>query len=139
MKVGLFWRGLFHDMSKFLLSEFIPYAKYFYNEDGSLKQIRDNTGYYKPTDTGDKNFDFAWHLHSKRNRHHWQWWIQPDFKNNKVLEMKYEDVMEMICDWKGAGKAQKTPNVLLWYKKNKNKMILHPNTRKLVEKYINKV
>ena len=31
-KVGLYWRGLVHDMSKFRPSEFIPYARYFYGD-----------------------------------------------------------------------------------------------------------
>jgi len=29
-KNGLIWRGLMHDLSKFLPSEFIPYANFFY-------------------------------------------------------------------------------------------------------------
>ena len=29
---GLYWRGIIHDLSKFLPSEFIPYANYFYNK-----------------------------------------------------------------------------------------------------------
>lgn len=70
---GIPLRGLMHDFSKLRPSEFIPYARYFYNPDGSKREHkRDKTGYYKPTDTGDANFDFAWFLHQKRNRHHWQ-------------------------------------------------------------------
>jgi len=61
---GLYWQGLTHDLSKFLPSEFIPYANYFYGK-GKVKKVRDETGYYKPTDTGDKEFDFAWLLHQK--------------------------------------------------------------------------
>lgn len=49
-----------HDISKFRPSEFIPYAKFFYNSDGSKRQIRDKTGYYRSDDTGDSKFDFAW-------------------------------------------------------------------------------
>src|SRR3972149_1962592 len=75
-KVGLFWRGIRHDISKFLPDEFIPYANFFYKKADKMK--RDGTGYYKPTDTGDKAFDFAWLLHQKRNRHHWQWYLLPE-------------------------------------------------------------
>lgn len=40
----------------------------------------------------------------------------------------------MLADWKGAGKAQGTPNTKAWYQKNKNKMQLAPKTRELIEK-----
>jgi len=71
-KHGLIYRGLKHDISKFLPGEWFPYVEFFYGT--KAKQVRDETGYYKPTDTGNKAFDFAWLLHQKRNDHHWQWW-----------------------------------------------------------------
>ena len=142
---GLYWQGIVHDLSKFRPSEFIPYARHFHNPDGSKKQVRGKTGYYKPTDTGDSDFDFAWFLHQKRNRHHWQYWMIPTDDGNMVaLPMQYRYVIEMVCDWAGAGKAQgfvsPKENKLLetraWYAKNKDKMVLHHTTRKLVEAII---
>lgn len=55
-----------------------------------------------------------------------------------------EYVTEMVCDWIGAGKAQghfspkedpyfETRN---WYRKNKDKMQLHINTRNKIEEII---
>ncbi len=127
-KFGIYWRGLKHDMSKVRPSEFIPYAKFFYGK--KAKPVRDETGYYKPTDTGDSTFDFAWLLHQKRNDHHWQWWILPtDNGGEKVLDMPVKCRKEMLADWRGAGRAQGTPDVLKWYHKNQNKMRLHPMTR----------
>ena len=142
---GLYWRGLVHDLSKFRPDEFIPYARHFYNRDGSKKQARGKTGYYKPTDTGDPAFDFAWFLHQKRNRHHWQWWILPeDDGGTKIMEMDRDSVREMVCDWAGAGKAQgffSPPDdeyyeTRKWYEKNNQKMQLHPRTRTLVHTMI---
>ncbi len=134
---GLIWRGLKHDWSKFLPSEWLPYAGYFYEKDGSKRQIRDKTGYYKPTDTGDAAFDFAWLLHQKRNRHHCQWGILPlDDGGNKILDMPLKDRLEMFCDWRGAGRAQGVENyrdVRPWYEKNKDKMQLSPYTRACTE------
>ena len=43
---------------------------------------------------------------------------------------------EMLADWKGAGKAQGTPNCKKWYLINKNKMRLHPETRRWIEENI---
>lgn len=144
-KVGLIWQGIIHDVSKLLLSEFIPYANYFYGDKHDISRGRDENGYYKPTDTGDDAFDFAWLLHQKRNRHHWQWWILPEDEGGvKILEINYPYNMEMICDWLGAAKAQgKIPPkddkyfyTKKWYETHKNKMQLHPNTREFIEKTI---
>ena len=134
---GLVWQGIAHDISKFRPSEWFPYARHFHNADGSKRDARDKTGYYKPTDTGDKAFDFAWLLHQKRNRHHWQWWILPEDEGGvNILEIPTRYVDEMLCDWIGAGRAQgveewwdPTP----WYEKNKAKMQLHEDTRDFVE------
>jgi len=137
-KRGLYWQGIAHDFSKLLPSEFIPYARYFYGNNSDIRKGRDETGYYKPTDTGDKDFDYAWLLHQKRNKHHWQWWVLPEDEGGiKVLEMPDKYILEMICDWIGAGKAQGFGNnTKEWYNKNKHKMQLHPNTRKKVEELI---
>ncbi len=139
-KRGLYWRGLVHDLSKFLPSEFVPYSNFFYGK--SAKPIRDKTGYYKPTDTGDKAFDFAWLLHQKRNRHHWQWWILPEDEGGvKVLNIPEPFLTEMICDWIGAGKAQghfSPPEDSMletkkWWIANNHKMQLHVNTKRNIE------
>ena len=136
-RLGIPWRGLWHDMSKLRLDELIPYARYFNNPDGSPRSRRDETGYYKPTDTGDAAFDFAWLLHQKRNRHHWQWWILPeDNGGEKVLEMPATDLREMLADWQGAGQAQGTSDTATWYRVNKGKMRLHPHTRADIEIYL---
>ena len=139
-KKGLFFRGLLHDLSKFRPSEWFPYARFFYDKDGSKKTRRDKTGYYKPTDTGDDKFDFAWLLHQKRNDHHWQWWICPqEGRGYKTFAMSNKAIMEMHCDWIGAGRAQGIDNwddVRPWYRINKDKMILHPDTRVRIEDLI---
>jgi hypothetical protein len=129
-KAGIPWRGLVHDLSKFLPSEWIPYANYFYKP----KQ-RDETGYYKPCDTGDKAFDYAWLLHQKRNKHHWQWWVLPKGGGGvEILPMPDKYRKEMLADWRGAGRAQGYgDNTNEWYKANRNKMQLHPETRAWVE------
>ena len=135
---GLYYRGLAHDMSKFRLSEWFPYVNFFYGE--TAKPRRDSTGYYKPTDTGDKKFDFSWLLHQKRNDHHWQYWILPEDDGGlKVLEMSNNAVLEMLCDWYGASVAQgngKWDGVLKWYWANVHKMRLHSRTKKFVELYL---
>lgn len=124
---GLYWRGLTHDLSKFLPSEFFPYAKYFYGKEKTEKIERD--------------FDFAWLLHQKRNPHHWQYWIlREDDGKTKIFEMKKRYLMEMLFDWVGAGRAlgakydetDRFKETRIWYYNNMDKMKLHKNTRRQV-------
>ena len=132
-RVGLYWRGLIHDWSKFRPSEWRPYAEFFYGT--GAKPRRDSTGYYKPTDTGDAAFDFAWLLHQKRNKHHWQWWVLPEDEGGiKVLEMQEPYRTEMLCDWRGAGRSYGTPDTVKWYIANKDKMRLGLLTREFIER-----
>ncbi len=135
-RLGIPWLGIVHDMSKFLPSEWFPYVDAFYGDGakGCALIKRDSTGYYKPTDTGDAAFDFAWLLHQKRNRHHWQWFILPcDEDGTKVLVMPDRYQREMLADWRGAGRAQGKPDTVAWYRKNGPKMQLHPETRVWIE------
>lgn len=115
-KCGLYWRGIVHDLSKFLPSEFIPYARYFYG-DKNMKTSKD--------------FDFAWLLHQKRNDHHWQWWyLVMDEDKNVCIQMTDDALIEMICDWRGVGKALTgKDNSLKWYKEKHDRMLLNCVTR----------
>ncbi len=127
-KIGLFWKGLVHDLDKFKPKQWLAYARYFHEKDGTRKTIRDKTGYYKPHDTGDIDFDLAVKYHNQRNSHHWQFWCCPKDKGGvRTFEMPMKDVKEMICDWIGAGHAQKIDNwqdPTSWWKANQNKMQL---------------
>ena len=135
-RLGVPLRGVIHDISKYRLCELIPYARYFYEPCGRHREIaRSECGYYKPTQTGDKLFDFAWLLHQKVNDHHWQWWVLPkDDGGELVLKMADGAVREMVADWRGAGRAQRNGAwTALWYLENQHKMRLHPHTRAWIE------
>lgn len=149
-KMGIIWRGIIHDISKLLPSEFFPYADYFYG--GKIKNcydcifitgsqcssnysgIGDGTQAPKCKDFSTFEFDLAWLKHQHRNKHHWQHWLlKKDNGNTVAMEMPTAYVIEMVCDWIGAGKAQgfKSPKddkfkeTREWYFKNRPKMILH--------------
>lgn len=114
------FRLIIHDWSKFLPSEFIPYSNYFYREEK------------------DRNsFNLAWNYHQKRNSHHWQYYVLiNDSSKPKVepLQMPHKDILEMVCDWMGAGRAIKGEwDVVTWYESNKHNILLHPTTRTKVE------
>jgi len=128
-KYGCVWRAIVHDLSKFLPSEWFPYAEYFY-------------GVSPHPDVADKirakrkaAFDLAWLYHQRRNLHHHQYWVlNRDDGTQEALEMPDIYVREMLADWTGAGLAIHGKNECLeWYLKERHKMILHPSTREKVE------
>ena len=124
------WAALFHDLDKFLPDEWFPYARTFYAPDGSKQYIESEA------------FTLAWNFHQKRNRHHWQFWlITWDRGVTEPLPMPDVYRREMLADWIGAGRAIAAGNGQIWlmtntcdwYEKNKDKMILHPDTRAWIE------
>ena len=127
IKVGRipYHRLIFHDWTKFLPSEFIPYAKNFYGTKTEQTAI---------------DFDYGWLAHQNRNPHHWQYWIlvyDDDPKKDKPLRMPETYVREMVADWAGAGRAYNGKwDVVEWYNKHKDNIIIHPDTRGLVERLL---
>lgn len=88
------WRLVIHDWTKFLPSEWFQYARAFYAADGSRQ--------YKPNDA----FWKAWLLHTRRNKHHWQYWnLRLDTGIIQPVQMPESYVKEMVADWAGAGRA----------------------------------
>ena len=124
-KIGLIWRGIVHDISKFLISEFIPYAFYFY-------------GSYEDKKKWKNKFNIAWNKHQKRNKHHYQYWILINDDSTIIpQEIPEKYIIEMICDWIGASKAiTGKDNTKEWYKKEKDTKILHEKTRNIIERYL---
>lgn len=115
-----------HDASKYTDKEYDPYDEYFYG----IK-----------TEKVKKEFDYAWLHHIHHNPHHWQYWVLlNDEDGHYALEMPKEFVYEMICDWWSF--SHKTGNlyeIFDWYKTNKNKQIIHENTKKLIEDILDKI
>ena len=139
-KAGIFWRGLLHDLSKFRPSEFIPYARYFYGKYPDYEAYEGTTvkrpRFFK--EDIQRRFDRAWLKHIHRNPHHWQYWIlQEDDGPQKLIPIPPKILIEMVCDWHGAGKAiTGEDNIEDWYQQNKDKIMLNRINRKFVEKKI---
>ncbi|MFR7893264.1 MAG: DUF5662 family protein [Dysosmobacter sp.] len=62
-RLGLYWQGLTHDLSKFSPVEFWAGVKYF-------------QGDCSPNDAQrrDKGYSASWMHHKGRNRHHFEYW-----------------------------------------------------------------
>ena len=136
-KEGLYWQALTHDLSKFLPDEFIPYARHFHGPEAkeNKTQATGKAGYKKPVQTSDPVFDRAWLRHTRRNPHHSEYWaLAVTDGEPKTFPMPEKYVREMVCDWRGAGKAQNNPTPTSeWYLANLERLLLHPQTENLVE------
>lgn len=109
-KAGLYVHAFTHDLSKLRPSEFFPYAKFFFEK----KDI--------------SNFQTGWLFHQKRNKHHWNYWVLINEKNEIIpLQMPHKYIIQMVCDWGGMSrKFGDTPEQ--YYKINESNFILHPLT-----------
>lgn len=124
---GITWQGIIHDMSKFSLQEFCASAKYFQGNKSPIEQEKDSVGY-----------SVAWLHHKGHNKHHWEWWVDFD-KDGKIIanQIPVKYVIEMVCDWIGAGKVynkdkwtQEEP--LNYYNKVRSGRYFHPETEELL-------
>ena len=115
--------AILHDLSKFRPSEWFPYSATFYSQDG--------TSQYNET----SSFNRVWLMHQHRNPHHWQYWVlRMDCGDTVPIEIPRRYVVEMVADWMGAGRAITGRwECSEWYAKNRDKIILHDNTRRLVD------
>lgn len=132
-KLGLYWQGIVHDLSKFSITEFAQSAKYFQGTETPINKIKVKLGYSK-----------AWLHHKGRNKHHWEYWI--DFYDGvlKPCPIPEKYLKEMCCDMIGASKAynkEKYNNQepLNYFLKHKNNWVATEETLNYVENFLTKV
>lgn len=126
-------RGLLHDLSKYSKEEFIESARYF--GEGKFSPIR--------TCKNEKGYSNAWIHHKNHNKHHYEYW----YDYNAPLEcpiIPFKYFLEMICDSFAAGQTYQGKNwtkeyQLSYWNKVKDKAILHPKYRKLLDKVYQEV
>lgn len=139
-RTGIFWQGVTHDLSKFSRAEWMPYVRHFYCRPYPKlpDALRQCPAYSGPTKESVKaDFDLAWLHHQKYNKHHWQWWLLiQDKDEDKVLPMPHRYRREMLADWIGAGKAYGRDDTTTWYFAHREKMKLHPATRQWIEEQL---
>lgn len=118
-RVGLIWRGLVHDLSKYSPTEFIESAKYY-------------VGYKSPIQVArkERQYSLAWLHHKGRNKHHEEYWY--DFNAPvKAPVIPYKYTVEMLCDNLAAGMVYKGKDFkqeypLAYWRNVKNKDVFHP-------------
>ena len=135
LRVGLYWQGLTHDLSKFSPVEFLPGAPYFQGTRSPKPAEREALGYSAP-----------WLHHKGRNRHHLEYWI--DYSTTKTgltgMKIPLRYVCEMVCDRVAASQiylGDKYTDAAAWnyYEHSKDHYLLHPETRALLEKLLKMV
>lgn len=141
--LGIPWRGILHDWSKFLPCEWNPYVEYFYGEPlqsyrayyGDVREMHLSAGCTK--EQRQERFDAAWLHHQHANKHHYQHWVlRNDDGDTRILQMPDVYMREMVADWRGAGRALGKPDTAAWYAKNREHILLHPITRVSVESFL---
>jgi hypothetical protein len=153
------WQLIIHDWSKFLPSEFIPYARKFHGPTPNFGWLRARF-HGRPNDEQnlkdwkaqlDLAFNVAWLKHQHRNPHHWQHWLLAEDTRSKRLEVPQTSgsprafalpiperyIREMVADWMGAGRAITGRwEVREWYEKNRVNLVLEQQTQWRVEELL---
>ena len=91
-RVGLYWQGLTHDLSKYSLTEFLVGAKYFQGDCSPNNAEKEEKGYSS-----------SWLHHKGRNKHHFEYWIDYSMPGSKGplligMKMPLRYVVEMFMD-----------------------------------------
>ena len=101
VKVGIPFRGLVHDLSKYSYVEFSESVKYYKLSKGEYSPLlacKKAEGYSK-----------GWLHHKGRNKHHYEYWYDYAAPNPfPIIPFKY--MLEMICDRIAASKVYKKDN-----------------------------
>lgn len=131
-KAGILWQGLFHDMSKYSPTEFMPGAKYFVGTRSPNELEREKNGY-----------SLAWIHHKGRNKHHFEHWTDynPNTKLMEPVKMPLRYVAELICDRIAASKIYQGKNYtdkhpLEYFMRGKPTRVIHKETSDLIEKLL---
>ena len=135
-RVGLYRRGLLHDLSKYTPAEFLAGARYFQGDRSPNDAQRQAEGY-----------SAAWLHHKGRNKHHLEYWIDYDPQGSHQLcgmQMPVAYVVEMFCDrmaasktYRGSAYCDRDPYD--YYMRARDHYLLHPTTRALLEAMLTKL
>lgn len=128
-RVGLYWQGLTHDLSKYSWTEFHVGAKYFQGDRSPNNAEREATG-----------VSTAWLHHKGRNKHHFEYWIDYSLDGDHRIcgmKMPVKYVVEMVMDRIAACKTYQKEKYtdrspLEYFEKGKAHYLMHPETERLL-------
>ena len=125
-KCGLVFRGIVHDLSKFSPTELFESAKYFQGNRSPIGVCRRATG-----------VSYAWLHHKGRNKHHLEYWLDPDCDVTPAMPYKY--AVECVCDKIAAtktylGKDYAPDKPIVHWEKYGNKVNGNPKTMAFIDR-----
>jgi len=136
-KMGLYWQGLVHDLSKYTPAEFLIGARCYQGTRSPNAREREIRGY-----------STSWLHHKGRNKHHFEYWID-FFKKNEYgdgivpVPMPDKYVAEMMADRVAAsmtyrGDAYNSWDSMKYYEREKEvlKHLVHPDTINKLEFFL---
>lgn len=133
-RVGLYYQGIMHDISKYSPTEFLVGAKYYQGNRSPNNAEREAIGYSS-----------SWLHHKGRNKHHYEYWIDYSSKNipggMAPAPMPRRYVVEMLMDRIAASKVYKKEaytdsSPLEYYLSGKERVPMHDKTKRQLEKLL---
>ncbi len=125
-RVGLYWQGLTHDLSKYSPTEFWVGAKY-YQGDRSPNSAERN----------DKGYSTAWMHHKGRNKHHYEYWTDLNVQTGQYesVPMPRKYLVEMVMDRRAAcmtyqGKNYTDASPWEYFDRSRERNLMHPELEK---------
>jgi hypothetical protein len=135
-KMGLYRQGIFHDMSKFSPTEFLPSVKYY-------------DGTHSPTieERKAKGYSACWIHHKGRNKHHYEYWTDYQVKKSPLLypcRIPLRYVAEMVADRYAAcvayqGENYKQSSPWDYYEPSRQHIAMEPETKAVLEEVLLKM
>ena len=131
-RVGLYWQGLTHDLSKYSPTEFWRGARYYQGNRSPNAAEREAKGY-----------SAAWMHHKGRNRHHFEYWTDYDPKTRLMspVKMPLKYVKEMFCDRVAASKIYQgdkytDSHPIEYFRRGRDAIVIHQETSDMLEKLL---
>ncbi len=123
-RVGLYWQGLCHDLSKYSPTEFLNGVRYYQGNRSP-----------NPVERKDKGYSEAWMHHKGRNRHHYEYWTDMDYiaRDYRPIPMPRKYLAEMVMDRRAAckiyqGKDYRDDSALVYFENSRERELMHPET-----------
>ena len=128
-KVGLYWQGLTHDLSKYSPAEFLTGVRFYQGTRSPNAREREVKGYSE-----------AWMHHKGRNKHHYEYWSDLSLATRKYeyFPMPRKYLVEMVMDRRAAcmtyqGKAYTCASPLIYLQSSKERLLMNEQTQRELE------
>ena len=128
-RVGLYWQGLTHDLSKYSPTEFCIGARYFQGDKSPNAAERTDKGYSE-----------AWMHHKGRNRHHYEYWtdMNRQTRNYEPIKMPRKYMVEQFMDRRAAcivyqKDAYTDRSAYDYFMSSRERQLMHPENRQELE------